>query len=98
MRSIHEAGRHLLSLIDDILDVTRAETSGFAITAGRVDVRALAEGAVRVMRATAATARVTLQAVLPPALPWVRADELRMRQVLLNLLSNAVKSPQPKAW
>jgi signal transduction histidine kinase len=91
MRSIHEAGRHLLSLIDDILDVTRAETSGFAVTAGEVDVRALAEGAVRVMRATAATAGVMLQVALPPALPWVRADELRMRQVLLNLLSNAVK-------
>jgi signal transduction histidine kinase len=91
MRSIHEAGRHLLSLIDDILDVTRAETSGFAVTTGEVDPRALAEGAVRVMRATAATAGVTLQAVLPPTLPWVRADELRMRQVLLNLLSNAVK-------
>ncbi|MBX6742329.1 MAG: PAS-domain containing protein, partial [Acetobacteraceae bacterium] len=91
LRSIHEAGRHLLSLIDDILDVTRAETTGFQISESEVDVLALAEGSVRVMRATAASAGVTLEAALPPALPPVRADELRLRQVLLNLLSNAVK-------
>jgi len=91
LRSIHEAGRHLLSLIDDILDVTRAETTGFQVSEGEVDVLALAEGSVRVMRATAAAAQVTLEAELPPALPLVRADELRLRQVLLNLLSNAVK-------
>ncbi len=91
VQSIHEAGRHLLSLIDDILDVTRSETTGFAITESPVDMVALAEGAVRVMQATAATARVSVQAALPARLPLVRADELRLRQVLLNLLSNAVK-------
>jgi signal transduction histidine kinase len=91
VQSIHEAGRHLLSLIDDILDVTRSETTGFAITESPVDIVALAEGAVRVMQATAATAQVAVQAALPARLPLVRADELRLRQVLLNLLSNAVK-------
>lgn len=91
VRSIHEAGRHLLSLIDDILDVTRSETTGFAITESPVDMVVLAEGAVRVMQATAATAQVAVRAALPVRLPLVRADELRLRQVLLNLLSNAVK-------
>jgi signal transduction histidine kinase len=91
VQSIREAGRHLLSLIDDILDVTRSETTGFAITESRVDLAALAEGAVRVMQATAGTAGVVVQAAVPAHLPLVRADELRLRQVLLNLLSNAVK-------
>ncbi|MDO9710516.1 PAS-domain containing protein [Paracraurococcus lichenis] len=91
VRCIHEAGRHLLSLIDDILDVTRGETSGFATVEGEVALVPLVEGAIRVMQATAATAGVTLQAALPQALPPLRADELRLRQVLLNLLSNAVK-------
>ncbi|SDC97034.1 PAS-domain containing protein [Belnapia rosea] len=91
VQSIHEAGRHLLSLIDDILDVTRSETTGFAITESRVDVVSLAEGAVHMMQATAATAGVSLRASLPPSLPPLRADELRLRQVLLNLVANAVK-------
>ena len=69
VQSIQEAGRHLLSLIDDILDVTRSETTGFAITEGKVDVTALAEGAVRVMQATAGTAGVLVQAALPAGLP-----------------------------
>ncbi len=91
VQSIHEAGRHLLSLIDDILDVTRSETTGFHITEGQVAVLPLAEGAVQMMQATAATAGVTLGASLPPRLPMLRADDLRLRQVLLNLLANAVK-------
>jgi signal transduction histidine kinase len=91
LRSIHDAGRHLLSLIDDILDVTRAETTGFPVTEGTVDIAALAEEAVRVMGATAAAGQVALRIALSPGLPRVRADAVRMRQVLLNLISNAVK-------
>ena len=91
VRSIHEAGRHLLSLIDNILDVTRAETTGFAIIEGEVAVIPLIESAVRVMQGAAAAAGVSLQAALPPALPLLQGDELRLRQVLLNLASNAVK-------
>ncbi|MBY0334084.1 MAG: PAS-domain containing protein [Acetobacteraceae bacterium] len=91
LRAIHDAGRHLLSLIDDILDVTRAETTGFQVAESVVDPAAVLEGAIRVMGATAASAKVALHTALEPCLPLLRADELRLRQVLLNLLSNAVK-------
>jgi signal transduction histidine kinase len=91
VRAIHDAGRHLLSLIDDILDVTRAETTGFQIAEAAVDIGQMLEATARVMGAAAATARVTLHAEIAPDLPRIRADELRLRQVLLNLLSNAVK-------
>lgn len=90
-RAINEAGRHLLSLIDDILDVARNQTIGLDTTEAEVDLLALLEGAVRVMRAGAAIGGVALTAGLPPDLPHCRADERRLRQILLNLLSNAVK-------
>ncbi|TCZ64323.1 PAS-domain containing protein [Roseicella aquatilis] len=89
--TIHEAGRQLLSLIDDILDVTRAETTGVPTVEGEVALIPLVEATLRVMQATATAAGVTLDISLPPALPPLRADELRLRQVLLNLVSNAVK-------
>jgi signal transduction histidine kinase len=89
--SIHEAGHHLLSLIDDILDVTRAETTGFQVAEGEVELRPLCESVVRVMRAAASAGQVRLGLELANALPLLRADEVRLRQVLLNLLSNAVK-------
>ncbi|HYI85026.1 MAG TPA: ATP-binding protein, partial [Acetobacteraceae bacterium] len=91
VRSIHEAGHHLLVLIDNILDVARAETLGFQTDEGEIDVAALAESAVRVMRGTAAASNVTLSAELDPSLPRARGDAVRLRQVLLNLLANAVK-------
>jgi signal transduction histidine kinase len=91
VRSIHEAGRHLLLLIDNILDVARAETLGFQTDEGELDVAELAESAVRVMRGTAAASNVSLSAALSPALPRARGDGVRLRQVLLNLLANAVK-------
>ncbi len=91
VRSIHEAGRHLLVLIDNILDVARAETLGFKTDDAEMDVAELAEGAVRVMRATAAASGVSMSAALPASLPRARGDGVRLRQVLLNLLANGVK-------
>ncbi|WP_135465783.1 PAS-domain containing protein [Crenalkalicoccus roseus] len=90
-RSIEEAGRHLLSLIDDILDATRVETSGFQVAEAELDLAALAASTLRFVGGAAAAGGVALRAELPPALPLVRGDERRLRQVLLNLLSNAVK-------
>jgi signal transduction histidine kinase len=94
-RAILEAGRHLLSLIDDILDATRAETGGIAVTEERVDLLALARSILRVMQAEAEANGVTLLADLPERLPALRGDERRLRQVLINLLSNAVKFTLP---
>ncbi|WP_431281077.1 PAS-domain containing protein [Humitalea sp. 24SJ18S-53] len=90
-RAINDAGRHLLSLIDDILDVARAEGSGMAANAVPLDLPSLVQGVARVMRAQAVAAGLALSVELPPDLPRVLADEKRLRQVLLNLVSNAVK-------
>ncbi|PZW50967.1 PAS domain S-box-containing protein [Humitalea rosea] len=89
--SIHEAGQHLLSLIDNILDVTRAETAGLVMADYDVHVGALIDSAVRVIRAAADSGGITVVTNVPSSLPRLRADELRLRQILLNLLANAVK-------
>ncbi len=91
VRSIHEAGRQLLALIDDILDVARAGTRGFRTADAAVDVAELAEEAVQATRASADESGVSLSAALPPFLPRARGDGPRLRQVLLHLLTNAVK-------
>jgi signal transduction histidine kinase len=91
VRSIHEAGRQLLALIDNVLDVARAETLGFQTADAAMDIAELAADAVRVTRAAADEAGVSLSLALPPFLPRARGDGERLRQVLLNLLANGVK-------
>ena len=89
--SINEAGRHLLALINDILDVARIEAGRIDLSEDRVDIARLAETCRRLMEPYARTTGTTLSLALPPDLPLVRGDERRLRQVLLNLVSNAVK-------
>lgn len=91
LQSIRDAGQHLLSLINDILDVARAEQGSLAVQEESVEVAELLQGVARVMRVTADSNEVALSVRLPGTLPAVRADALRLRQVLLNLVSNAVK-------
>jgi len=89
--AIHEAGRHLLSLIDDILDITKTETGGAPLVLENVALLPLIEGAVRMVKQAAAHGQLTLTLDLPPDLLPLRADARRLRQVLLNLLNNATK-------
>jgi len=90
-RAIQEAGRHLLTLIDDILDVTRAESGHLPVTLETLSLPPLLEGVERMMRPTAETGRLNLTLAPPGPLPRLRADEQRLRQVLLNLVTNAIK-------
>lgn len=90
-RAINDAGRHLLSLIDDILDVARSEGSGMATNAVPLDLPSVVQGVARVMRAQADAAGIALNVEMHKNVPRVLADEKRLRQVLLNLVTNAVK-------
>ncbi|PZW41883.1 PAS domain S-box-containing protein [Humitalea rosea] len=91
IRAINDAGRHLLSLIDDILDIARAEAVVLSAGAARLDVYSALQAVARVARSQAAEAGLTLALDLPPGLPRILADEKRLRQVLQGLLTNAVK-------
>ncbi len=90
-KDIHDSGRHLLSLINDILDVSKIEAGKFTLHEEPVALPKVVTSALRFVRERARMGRLTLSADLPYDLPMVLADERSMKQVLLNLLTNAVK-------
>ena len=93
--SVHDilsAGRHLLKLIDEVLDISRIEAGRLALSMEPVMVGDIADSAMSVMRPLAAERGVALSAELGNArAAHVLADRQRLHQVLLNLLSNAIK-------
>ena len=89
-RDIHGAGSHLLSLINDILDLSKAEAGKLELHPEDVDMNGLIHEAARLMRGRAAEQDLRLSIYLAP-LPVLMIDRLRVKQVLLNMLSNAIK-------
>jgi PAS domain S-box-containing protein len=87
---ILESGRHLLSLINDILDLSRIEAGRCDLDLEELDVLEVARGAVAIVTPLAEKKGTRIHIDSDGPLP-VRADQLRLRQVLFNLLSNAVK-------
>ena len=85
------SGRHLLTLINDILDFARAESGGLTLREDRIDLAELIEDALRALKARAETAGVRLSIDFGTAPASVIADEARLRQVVLNLVGNAIK-------
>jgi signal transduction histidine kinase len=89
--AINEAGRHLLGLINTILDVARIEAGRFEMSADTIDVDRLVRSAARMAEPSFLAGEIMLRLDVAPGLPSMRADERRLQQVLGNLLSNAVK-------
>lgn len=88
---IHRSGRHLLSLINDILDFTRADAGELQLHEEEVDVADAINDALRMIEGQAEAQKISLSTNFDRTLPHLLADHRRLRQVLLNLLSNAVK-------
>ncbi|MBK9362984.1 MAG: PAS domain-containing protein [Rubrivivax sp.] len=91
---IEEAGRHLLALIDDVLDLSRAESGDLRLDLQPVPLGELVAATLPLVERDARTRDVAL-IVDPAPAGSVQADPLRLRQVLLNLLSNAIKYNRP---
>lgn len=88
---IHKSGSLLISLINDVLDLSKVEAGKYELHEEDIDLRALCDDCVQQLSAIATLSEVTVTADLPAALPKVIADERALVQVLNNLLSNAVK-------
>jgi two-component system cell cycle sensor histidine kinase PleC len=87
---ILKSGQHLLSLINDILDMAKIEAGKLTLHYERVSVKEVVEDAARLMRGKIQEAGLTLL-VDAPELPDIEADQRGLKQVVLNLISNAVK-------
>ncbi|WP_049974362.1 ATP-binding protein [Azospirillum sp. B4] len=85
------SGRHLLAIINDILDVSKMEAGKVELRERVCDVAALVAGCERIARARAMEKRIDLVIAMAPGLPPLLADDVKIKQILLNLLSNAVK-------
>lgn len=92
---IHDSGVHLLSLINEVLDLSKLEAGQFELVEQHVDLAFLAAGGIRLVEPLAQKAEIDLSHSIEDGLSFIRADERRMRQVLINLLANAVKFTPP---
>ena len=91
VRSVHNSSRHLLELINSILDFSRIEAGRFEMRPEMIDLHDIVEECLQSSMPLVRDKRVKLERDVPVELPPVHADRTRVKQVLLNLLSNAIK-------
>ncbi len=91
LHDILESGRHLLSLINDILDLSKIEAGRMELEVDTFDLRQAVDNAVTLVRERASRRGVRLDQAVDRGLTTVQADERKVKQVVLNLLSNALK-------
>ena len=90
-KDINDSGNHLLCLINDILDLSKIEAGMLELDEEIVDVAQIIRSAHVLLKERAEAGGVVLKHEIPADLPALRADERKLKQILLNLLSNAVK-------
>jgi signal transduction histidine kinase/HAMP domain-containing protein len=95
VHDILRSGRHLLDVINDILDIAKLQSGKAEIELQPMQLRSVVDDAVRMIGAQAQSAGIELHCDVDPDLPEIDGDAIRLKQLLLNLLSNAVKfTPQ----
>ncbi len=91
LRSIEESGRHLLALINDILDLSKIEAGKLELELTPVPVEMICQASLRIIKQNAHNKRLTIHTSFDGAVTMIQADERRLKQILVNLLANAVK-------
>ena len=101
---IRESGQHLLDLINDILDLSKFESGCDKLCEENIDISELTRSTRWLVTGRAQDGNVELATELADEAPMLRADKLKLKQILINLLSNAIKFTDPggkitlKAW
>lgn len=88
---VRDSGQHLLSLIDDILDLSKIAAGRSPLEIADIEVEAVVEASLRLIRPIATAKRITLISHVDKRIHHMLADERRLKQILVNLLNNAVK-------
>ena len=91
LRDIRDSGRHLLELLNEILDLSKVEAGRMELELSPVRAWRVIEHGLTMIRERATAHGIEIGRDIAPDVGVVRADELRMKQVVLNLLTNAVK-------
>ena len=91
VKDIHGSGKHLLSLINDILDLSKIEAGRMELDLSEFDVPAALDNSLTLVKERAQRHGVRLNLDAAPDLGAIQADERKFKQIMLNLLSNAVK-------
>jgi signal transduction histidine kinase len=91
LQDILASGRHLLSLINDILDLAKIEAGRMELEVTDFHLPQAIDNAITLIRERAARRAITLEVDVDPRLGEIKGDERKVKQVLLNLLSNAIK-------
>jgi PAS domain S-box-containing protein len=95
IKDIHASGRHVMSLANDLLDLSKIEAGKMELQFAPVDANRIIRECVALMQPQAARERIIMRLSLFDKLPNVMADERSLRQIMLNLMSNAVKFNEP---
>lgn len=88
---LRRSGRHLLGLVNDILDMAKMEVGKLTLYPTRVEVETVCQHSLQMVQELAQTKQISLQYENPSHAAWLWADEQRLRQILVNLLANALK-------
>jgi signal transduction histidine kinase len=95
MKDIYAAGLHVVSVLNDLLDLSKVETGMLDMSFANISLNELTQQCVGIMQPQASRARIIIRTSLTPGLPQVVADERSLRQIVLNLLSNSIKFTGP---
>ncbi|MGL4810139.1 MAG: PAS domain-containing sensor histidine kinase, partial [Beijerinckiaceae bacterium] len=95
LKDIHASGGHVISLVNDLLDLSKIEAGKMELDFESVNVNEIVRGVVSLMQPQSQRGRIVVRSAMTTKLPLVIADARALKQIVLNLLSNAVKFTDP---